>query len=143
MLPLKVELPPYTAVMLLEPGGKVAGAYLAVPALRALVARTVVPFWKVTVPVGVPLPDCGETVAVNVTGLPWSEGFTDEVSVVSVPGGVPMSPKICNCWLLATKTRPLATVGTRFALPVVFGQLPAGEVNKVFMVPPPESGSKA
>src|SRR5208282_3739363 len=129
--------------MLSEPGGRAWVPKFTLPPLSAFLPRTVAPFWKVTVPVGMPLPDCGATVAVNVTDLPWIDGLTDEVSAVVVPAGVPVNPKICNCWLLATKTRPSATTGTRFALPFVLGQLPAVDVNKLVMVPPPESGLNA
>lgn len=44
------------------------------------------PSRNVTVPVGVPDPGAtGETVAVNVTDCPKTDGFTDEVTVVVVP----------------------------------------------------------
>lgn len=43
--------------------------------------RVVVPSRKVTLPVGVPLV-AGLTVAVNVTGCPSPDGFTDEISTV-------------------------------------------------------------
>ena len=43
------------------------------------------PSRNVTVPVGVPAPGAtGETVAVNVTDWPKTDGFTDEVTVVVV-----------------------------------------------------------
>src|SRR5580692_1196271 len=129
--------------MLSEPGGKAWVAKVTVPPLSGFLPSTVAPFWKVTMPVGVPLPDCGVTVAVNVTDLPWIDGFTDELSVVLVPLGFPVNPKICNCWLLATKTRPLATTGTRFELPPVLGQLPAVDENKFVIVLLPESGLNA
>lgn len=35
---------------------------------------------------------------------------------------VVFSPKICSSMLLATKTSPFATTGTRFELPPKFGQ---------------------
>ncbi len=43
-----------------------------------------VPSMNVTVPVGMPEPADGVTVAVNVTACPHVEGFSDEVSVVEV-----------------------------------------------------------
>src|ERR1019366_4522362 len=70
--------------------------------------------------------------------IPWLRGPRHFVFVFP-----PVSPKTCNCWLLATKTIPLATTGTRFALPVVFGQLPAAASNNFFIVLPPESGLNA
>ena len=51
-----------------EPIGRVLTVKLAVPPSRVAVPRVVVPFMKVTVPVGVPLPGAAAlTVAVNVT----------------------------------------------------------------------------
>ena len=56
---------------------------LAVPPLSVVVPRSVVPFRKLTFPVGVP-PDDDETVAVKVTALPDTDGFTEEVNCVAV-----------------------------------------------------------
>jgi hypothetical protein len=53
------------------------------PPARFTVASTVIPAVKVTVPVGVTVADA--TVALNVTGLPSLEGFTEETTVVVVP----------------------------------------------------------
>jgi hypothetical protein len=44
----------------------------------------VLPSRKATVPVGVPLPVCGLTVAVNVTGCPKVAGLPEDVSAVEV-----------------------------------------------------------
>jgi hypothetical protein len=41
---------------------------------------------NVTFPLGVPFPDVGATVAVNVTESPMFDGFFDETSVVVVAG---------------------------------------------------------
>ena len=49
--------------------------------------KVVVPFLKVTVPVGV-APVDGVTVAVKVTDAPEVDGFTDEVRVVVVGEGL-------------------------------------------------------
>jgi len=55
------------------------------PALRLFVARAVAPSLKVTVPVGVPLPgELALTMAVNVTGVPKTDGFCDDATVVAV-----------------------------------------------------------
>ncbi len=43
------------------------------------------PRWKVTVPVGVPVPEDLVTVAVSVTPCPWPEGSGEEVRAVEVP----------------------------------------------------------
>lgn len=45
---------------------------------------TALPFKKVTVPVGVPVPDEGTAVAVNVTFCPRTDGFGEDVSDVVV-----------------------------------------------------------
>jgi len=55
----------------------------AAPPLMLLVPRTVVPFLKVTVPVGVP-DTVDLTVAVNLTNAPNSAGFKEETNVVVV-----------------------------------------------------------
>ena len=39
---------------------------------------------NVTVPVGVPVPETGRTVAVNVTGCPAADGFADDERAVVV-----------------------------------------------------------
>ena len=44
----------------------------------------VLPFLNVTVPVGVPVPEAGLTVAVKVTAWPLCEGLGEEVSEVVV-----------------------------------------------------------
>jgi hypothetical protein len=48
---------------------------------------TVVPSLNVTVPVGVPVPEVTETVAVNVTDWPEHDGLADEVTTVEVVPG--------------------------------------------------------
>jgi len=48
------------------------------------VHRTVVPISKVTVPAGVAVPVFGETVAVNVTPCPKTDGSSEEMTVVVV-----------------------------------------------------------
>jgi hypothetical protein len=60
-------------------------AKVADPVLSVPVANVVVPSLKVTVPVGVPLPVVGVTVAVNVTLCPNTLGFLDDSRVVVVP----------------------------------------------------------
>ncbi len=57
---------------------------VACPPPRGAAPRMVVPFCvNVTVPIGVP-PNCGVTVAVNVTDCPIVEGFGDKSRVVVV-----------------------------------------------------------
>jgi hypothetical protein len=58
---------------------------VALPELKAAVARVEAPSRKVTVPVGVPDPGATAlTVAVNVTDWPNTDGFTDEVTAVEL-----------------------------------------------------------
>jgi hypothetical protein len=60
-------------------------ANVALPELKAAVARVEAPSRKVTVPVGVPAPGATAlTVAVKVTDWPNTDGFTDEVTVVEL-----------------------------------------------------------
>src|SRR5205823_12167804 len=56
---------------------------VAVPTLSVLVPSTVAPSLNVTVPVGLPVPDAGFTVAVNVTAWRKAEGFSEEINVVA------------------------------------------------------------
>jgi hypothetical protein len=48
----------------------------------------------------------------------------------------PINPNTCNCRLLATKTKPFATTGTRFELPPRFGHAPAVPLNRVAILLP-------
>ena len=58
---------------------------VATPPLSVPVPIGLPPSRNVTVPVGVPAPGAtAETVAVNVTDWPNTEGFCDEVTVVAV-----------------------------------------------------------
>src|SRR5882672_8067348 len=57
---------------------------VAVPTtLSALVPSTVAPSLNVTVPVGVPVPEAGFTVAVNVTAWPKADGLSEEINDVA------------------------------------------------------------
>jgi hypothetical protein len=58
---------------------------LADPPERVALPRLVVPSWKVTVPVGTPLPGATTlTVALRVTTWPKTEGFGVAASAVAV-----------------------------------------------------------
>jgi hypothetical protein len=61
---------------------------MACPELIVPVPNVAVPSLKVTVPVGVPLPAVGLTVAVKVTETPEVEGLSDETIAVVVEIGV-------------------------------------------------------
>ena len=62
------------------PGVKVAVENVAFPPLRVRVPNTAAPFLNVTVPVALP----GDTVAVNTTGCPRTDGFAEAARVVVV-----------------------------------------------------------
>ena len=85
VLPEKFESPEYTAVIEAPVEiFKVELEKLALPApLMVPLPRSVDPFLKPTVPVGVPEPVC-ETVAVNTTSWPNSAGFSEEINAVAV-----------------------------------------------------------
>ena len=59
----------------------------AVPELRVPVPIALAPSLKVTLPAGVPLPDCGATVAVKVTFWPPASSVFEAVREVVVPAG--------------------------------------------------------
>ena len=73
---------------------------VATPPLSVPVPIGLPPSKNVTVPVGVPAPGAtGETVAVNVTDWPNTEGFCDEVTAVVVSAlfttcGLPVSDPV-------------------------------------------------
>jgi len=82
-LPMKLLLPPYTAVIVCDATDNAAVVNVAWPALSALLPSVFVPSEKVTVPVGVPAPgNTALTVAVKVTDWPNTEGLTEEATVV-------------------------------------------------------------
>ena len=68
-----------------EPPARLEAEKVATPlTLRPDEPRVVLPSLNVTLPVGVPGPDAGATVAVKVTDCPYVEGSGDEPSVVVV-----------------------------------------------------------
>ena len=83
MLPPKLLLPPYTAVIECAPAVRAGVANVATPELLSVpVPRVVAPSLKVTLPVGVPPGPV--TVAVKVTTSPNVLGFGDDDNVVEV-----------------------------------------------------------
>ena len=66
------------------PAAKVVVVNVATPLAFKFAAPSVVPSRNVTVPVGTLLPDCGATVAVNVTLCPVVICAAEAVSVVVV-----------------------------------------------------------
>ena len=72
--------------MLCRPSANVELVYVAAPELSVNVPSVVLPSSKVSMPVGVPAPGLiGVTVPVKLTDWPYTEGLTDEVSVVLTP----------------------------------------------------------
>jgi hypothetical protein len=80
----KFASPEYAAVMLCDPTVSDAVLKVAVPPLKVAVPSEFAPSLNVTVPVGVPLPDCGATVAVNVTSCPLVNCVFDALREVLV-----------------------------------------------------------
>ena len=77
-------------------------------AFRVAVPRGVVPSRKVTVPVGIVLPEVGETVAVNVTLWPVLICVAEAVNAVDV------ATKVCVTVTVTTEeTRPRGVIGAR------------------------------
>jgi len=77
--------PPYRAVIECVPTERFEVDNVATQlALSADEPRVLLPSRSVTVPVGVPVPEDGLTVAVNVTCCPRTEGFGEDVSEVVV-----------------------------------------------------------
>ena len=70
--------------MVCSPADKALVVSVAEPEARVTVAKAVEPSRKVTVPVGVPEPEAGATVAVKVTELPETDGLALLARVVVV-----------------------------------------------------------
>jgi len=80
---MKLESPPYSAVMLFEPTASEAMDKVAVPDVRVPVPMIVEPFLKVMVPVDVPAPgETAATVAVKVIDSPKTEEVVEANVVV-------------------------------------------------------------
>jgi hypothetical protein len=85
VLVVKLELPPYTAVIECVPSASVETANVAFPLVSVPVPRVVLPSLNVTVPVGVPVPGAvAVKVAVNVTLSPLVDGFNEDATFVEV-----------------------------------------------------------
>src|SRR5467141_810036 len=61
---------------------------VAIPPLSVPVPSAVAPSLNVTVPVGMPEPEAGFTVAVNVTAWPKADGLSEETSDTRLAGAV-------------------------------------------------------
>jgi hypothetical protein len=84
----KFASPEYDAVIECEPTASAEVLSIVVPELSVPLPICVVPSLKVTVPVGLPDPDFGATVAVNITLCPVVGDVLDEASEVVVAAGV-------------------------------------------------------
>jgi hypothetical protein len=83
MLRARLSSPPYTAVMTWTPTEGLATGMLG--AETGAVPRLVFPSKNCTVPVGVPAPgETTETVALKVTGWPYTDGFAEDLTAVLV-----------------------------------------------------------
>jgi hypothetical protein len=84
-LAAKIPVPAYSAVALCTPADNAVVVKVTCPEpFNIADPKVIAPSLKVTVPVGVPDPADGVTVAANVTVWPQIEGFSEEVSVVEV-----------------------------------------------------------
>jgi hypothetical protein len=82
VLPANVASPPYCAVIAYVPALTNKVANVATPLPFNVPVPIELPLSRnVTDPVGVPIPEVGATVAVNVTDAPTVEGFAEELSV--------------------------------------------------------------
>src|SRR6185312_5983743 len=92
VLAANVASPSYAATIVCVPAASVAVEKVAwswPPTIRSGTGRWATPsIVKVTLPVGVPDPLVGATVAVNVTIAPTAEGLADETTVVAVDRGL-------------------------------------------------------
>jgi hypothetical protein len=113
VLPAKLALPPYVAVIECVPTPRDAVVNTAVPDVSSdTVPRRVDPSLNVTVPPGVPAPtDVGATVAVNVTDCPACDGFWLEAIDVVV-GEVVVGAEV-------GASRPFASVASGAAVAVL------------------------
>ena len=101
VLPSKLLLPPYTAVMLCDPSASAEVENVATPPESEPVPIVVEPSLNVTVPVAVPAPGAlTATVAVNVTDSPTTDGFCDDASDVLVEA-------VFTVWLEADDVLPV------------------------------------
>src|SRR6185437_9890672 len=92
----------YAAVIECEPTDRDVGVNVACPFVSGTDASVVDPSLNVTVPVGLPLPEVGATVAVRVTDDAKIDGSADEATVVVVAGWpipVPASAKVAETTL--------------------------------------------
>ena len=108
------------------PTGRAVVVRTAVRPLSGTVPRLVLPFSKVTEPVGVP--GCADTVAVRVTDCPNMEGFSEDVNV-AVELALP------TVWLTAAEV-----LLAKFASPpytAVIESVPSGSDVVVRLATPP------
>ena len=81
VLALNAVSPGYFALMLPDPVGSVDVVKVAFPPLRAAVPRAVAPLLNVISSPSGGVPPAEVTVAVNLTGWPMKDGFSEETTV--------------------------------------------------------------
>jgi len=91
---LSLLSPAYEAVIDCVPTAKAVVVNVATPPAFRVPCPSVVPSRNVTVPVGTLLPDCGATVAVNVTLCPGVTSAAEAVSVVVVAPVLAVTTKL-------------------------------------------------
>jgi hypothetical protein len=129
VLPTLYVLPPYTAVMLSAPAGRLEVVHVATPPLSGWAVHEPIgstPSLNVTRPVGL----APVTVAVNVTDCPATDEFCEELTAVDV-----FTWTVC---VIAGEVLP-----TLYVLPpytAVMPSAPAGRLEVVHVATPPLSG---
>jgi len=114
---------------------------VACPPVNVSVARVAAAFFKMTVPVGVPV-NCGDTVTVKVTGCPGAEGFAEEttvevvVALVAEPDNAmvcELPPALSMMVIVALSAVGVDGVKTTLMLQPIPGRNDAGSVPQVFV----------
>lgn len=116
---MKFASPEYAAVIECDPTDSDDDVNVAWPLVSGTVASAVEPSLNVTVPVGLPLPPDGATVAVKVTDADRMDGSADEVTVVVVaswPMPVPLSARDAG-----TTLNPLVMLSAPILVPTALG----------------------
>jgi hypothetical protein len=123
VLLLSFVSPPYAAVIKFDPTASVDVLYVAIPPLIVAVPSVVPAFLNVTVPVAV----VGESAAMNVTEIPYVDGFADEVSVTVVL-------TLFTVWVSAEDVLLLSFVSPPYAAVIEFD--PTASVEVLYVAVP-------
>jgi hypothetical protein len=76
--------------MLSLPTARLEVDNVATPEVKVTTPSVLVPSMNLTVPVGVPVTETGDTVAVRVTDCPYSDGLAEDVRLVEEAGSALM-----------------------------------------------------